>query len=142
MFRYQADNVYALNTVYFLCAVIGVFTVSNLLVRFSPDLVKRTRVWRATTSVSRYMAYRGYRFPVVRYWSPSLGVIVLGLVGAVFFFGTAGLQMGWHQKANRDTAMTLGPTPYYWPTDSNYGSSPPLATRAGWMALGLLPFVL
>jgi ferric-chelate reductase len=39
------------------------------------------------------MAYRGYRFPVVRYWSPSLGVIVLGLVGAVFFFGTAGLQM-------------------------------------------------
>ncbi|OQD73654.1 hypothetical protein PENDEC_c014G00394 [Penicillium decumbens] len=122
---YQADNVYALNTVYFLCAVIGVFTISNLLARFSPDWVKRTRVWRATTSVSRYMAYRGYQFPVVRYWSPSLGVIVLGLVGAVFLF-----------------AMSLGPKPYYWPTDANYGSSPPIATRTGWMALGLLPFVL
>ncbi|KAJ5201776.1 uncharacterized protein N7498_006439 [Penicillium cinerascens] len=122
---YQADHVYALNTIYFLCAVIGVFTVSNLLVRFSPDWVKRTRVWRASTSASRYMAYRGYRFPVVHYWSPPLGVIVLGLVGAVFFF-----------------AMTLGPKPYYWPTDAYYGSSPPLATRAGWMALGLLPFVL
>lgn len=38
--------------------------------------------------------------------------------------------------------MTLIPQPYYWPTDADYGSSPPLATRAGWMALGLLPFVL
>jgi ferric-chelate reductase len=38
--------------------------------------------------------------------------------------------------------MTLGPKPYYWPTDASYGGSPPLATRAGWMALGLLPFVL
>lgn len=40
------------------------------------------------------------------------------------------------------SAMTFGPQPYYWPTDANYGSSPPLATRTGWMALGLLPFVL
>lgn len=40
------------------------------------------------------------------------------------------------------TAMSFGPKPYYWPTDANYGSSPPLATRTGWMALGLLPFVL
>lgn len=40
------------------------------------------------------------------------------------------------------TAMTLIPQPYYWPTDADYGSSPPLATRTGWMALALLPFVL
>lgn len=39
-------------------------------------------------------------------------------------------------------AMTLVPKPYYWPKDANYGGSPPIATRAGWMALGLLPFVL
>lgn len=41
-----------------------------------------------------------------------------------------------------EAAMSFGPKPYYWPTDADYGSSPPLATRAGWMALGLLPFVL
>ncbi|KAJ5397756.1 Riboflavin synthase-like beta-barrel [Penicillium cosmopolitanum] len=122
---YQADHVYALNTVYLMCAVIAVFAISNLLMRYAPEWVKRTRVWRATTSTSRYMAYRGYRFPVLRYWSPCLGVILLGLAGAVFFL-----------------AMTLGPKPYYWPTDANYGSSPPIATRAGWMALALLPFVL
>ncbi|KAJ5604927.1 hypothetical protein N7510_010081 [Penicillium lagena] len=90
-----------------------------------PESVKRTALWRKITSVSRYFAYRGYRFPAMQYWSPSLGVIVLGVVGAVFFF-----------------AMTLGPKPYYWPTDASYGGSPPIATRAGWMALALLPFVL
>ncbi|KNG90695.1 ferric-chelate reductase [Aspergillus nomiae NRRL 13137] len=42
--------------------------------------------------------------------------------------------------------MTLGPKPYYWPNSKDgtvsYGNSPPIATRTGWMALGLLPFVL
>ncbi|KGO70927.1 Riboflavin synthase-like beta-barrel [Penicillium italicum] len=122
---YQADHVYALNTVYFMCAVIGVFTISNLLVRFAPDRVKRTRPWRMLTSASRYLSYRGYRFPALGSWSPALGVVILGAIGAVFFF-----------------AMTLGPKPYYWPTDASYGSSPPIATRSGWMALALLPFVL
>ena len=85
--RYQADHVYALNTVYFLCAVIGVFVISNCLVRFAPEWLRRTKGWRATTSLSRYMAYRGYHLLVVRSWSPSLGVIILGLIGAVFFLG-------------------------------------------------------
>lgn len=40
--------------------------------------------------------------------------------------------------------MTLGPKPYYWPNtkELSYGSSPPIATRTGWMALALLPLVL
>jgi hypothetical protein len=38
------------------------------------------------------------------------------------------------------TAMTLVPQPYYMP--KVYGGSPVIATRAGWMALGLLPVVL
>lgn len=85
--RYQADHVYALNTVYFLCAVIGVFTISNLLAKFSPQWLKRTRLWRATNSASRYLAYRGYRFPALRHWTPSLGVMALVVLGAIFFLG-------------------------------------------------------
>lgn len=85
--RYQADHVYALNTVYFMCAVIGVFAISNLLVRFAPDRVKRTRPWRIFTSASRYLSYRGYQLPALGYWSPALGVGILGAIGAVFFFG-------------------------------------------------------
>ena len=41
-------------------------------------------------------------------------------------------------------ALTIGPNPYYWPNTKNlsYGSSPPLATRSGWIAVALLPFVM
>ncbi|KAI1377019.1 putative FRE ferric reductase-like transmembrane component [Hypoxylon crocopeplum] len=42
------------------------------------------------------------------------------------------------------SAMTLGPQPYYWPNTPtiSYGSSPPIATRTGWMALACLPFMI
>ncbi|GFF27857.1 ferric/cupric reductase transmembrane component 7 [Aspergillus udagawae] len=124
---YEADHVYALNTVYFMCATIGVFAIAHLLSRRAPVPVKRSAVWRKMMAATRYLSYQGYQVPSLRYWSPSLGVILLGLVGFVFFF-----------------AMTLGPKPYYWPNTAtvSYGGSPPIATRTGWMALGLLPFVL
>lgn len=86
-YRYQADHLYGLNTVYFCCAVIAIFAISNVLIKICPDWLKRTRIWRAMTSVSRYMSYRGYRFPMLKYWSPSLGVTMLGVAGAIFFFG-------------------------------------------------------
>lgn len=40
--------------------------------------------------------------------------------------------------------MTLAPKPYYWPNTRtlSYGDSPPIATRAGWMSLACMPFVL
>ncbi|WYZ44867.1 hypothetical protein EsH8_VIII_000183 [Colletotrichum jinshuiense] len=40
-------------------------------------------------------------------------------------------------------AMTLGPRPYYWPNtkEISFGNSPPLATRAGYMALACMPFL-
>ncbi|RHZ47396.1 putative cysteine synthase B, partial [Aspergillus thermomutatus] len=124
---YQADHVYALNTVYFMCATIGVFAITHFLSRRAPLPVKRSAIWRKATAAMRYLSYQGYQIPSLRYWSPSLGVMLLGLVGFVFFF-----------------AMTLGPKPYYWPNTAtvSYGSSPPIATRTGWMALALLPFVL
>jgi ferric-chelate reductase len=36
--------------------------------------------------------------------------------------------------------MTLGPKPYYWPNYTDFGYSPPIATRAGYMAIAILPF--
>ena len=38
----------------------------------------------------------------------------------------------------------LSKRPYYWPNTATvqYGSSPPIATRSGWMSLACLPFVL
>ena len=36
--------------------------------------------------------------------------------------------------------MDLAPKPYYWPS-LEFGASPPLATRSGWMALACMPLV-
>ncbi|RAL13695.1 ferric reductase family protein [Aspergillus homomorphus CBS 101889] len=123
---YQSDHVYALNTIYFLCATVGVFMIVRILAKYSPVSVRRTAVWRKATATGRYLAYKSFRLPCI-FNFPSLGVPLLIIVGAIFFF-----------------AMTLGPKPYYWPNTEtvSYGGSPPIATRAGWMALGLLPFVL
>lgn len=85
--RYEADHVYSLNTIYFLCATVGVFAIANFLFKYTPARVKRSSVWHKTTAGLRYLAYRGYQMPALRYWSPSLGVLLLGLAGVVFFFG-------------------------------------------------------
>ena len=65
--------------------------------------------------------------PFLTWYSPSLGIILIGAFGFVFFM-----------------SMTLGKGPYYWPNTSevNYGDSPPIATRSGWMSIACLPFVL
>ncbi|OJJ76840.1 hypothetical protein ASPBRDRAFT_190187 [Aspergillus brasiliensis CBS 101740] len=124
---YQSDHVYALNTIYFLCATVGVFAILHLIAKYGPHSIKRSTIWRRSTTVGRYLAYRCFQLPVLRSSTSSLGVILLVSIGAVFFL-----------------AMTLGPRPYYWPNTAtvSYGSSPPIATRTGWMALALLPFVL
>lgn len=75
----------------------------------------------------RYIGYKGFYVKGVDWYSPSIGIMLLGLLAVVFFF-----------------SMTFGPKPYYWPNTKtvSYGGSPPLATRAGWMALGLFPFTI
>ncbi|OJJ46488.1 hypothetical protein ASPZODRAFT_16248 [Penicilliopsis zonata CBS 506.65] len=123
---YTADHVYALSTIYFLCAMTGVFILAHFSRHASPR-VKDTGFWRKTVALLRYCSYRGFRVSKLRYWSPPLGVILVIATGAVFFF-----------------SMALGPKPYYWPNTKTvtYGGSPPIATRSGFMALALLPFVM
>ncbi|KAB2574469.1 Ferric reductase transmembrane component 6 [Lasiodiplodia theobromae] len=126
---YKADYRYARTTVYFILAMIGLFTVSNIIRRITPQSVQRSGFWRYTQASLRHVGYRGYRLRIFGWYSPSLAYLLVGLAGAVFFFG-----------------MTLGPKPYYWPNKQDgslsFGSSPPIATRTGWMAVGLLPFVV
>ena len=78
---------YSLNTIYFLCATVGVFAIVNLLLKYAPVQLRRSALWRKTAAGLRYLAYRGFQLPALRYWSPSLGVLLLGLAGVVFFFG-------------------------------------------------------
>lgn len=108
--------------------------------------MRENSLWKKGTAAARFLAYRGVRIPVLGYWGASLGVALLILIAVVFFLGvfylTFYIQLP--KRTNMLLAMTLGPRPYYWPnTDTvSYGSSPPIATRTGWMAVALLPFVL
>ncbi|KAF4125555.1 reductase [Geosmithia morbida] len=122
VFWYEADHRYALPTVAFILACIVVFSLGHAVSVLSPESWTRSRSWTRVVSVVRLASYKSWRLG--RWNSQSLGTYLLGAVGFVFF-----------------TTMTLAPKPYYWP-DSSYGHSPPIATRAGWMALGCMPFII
>lgn len=124
---YEADHVFALNTVYLFVAAIGVCFVGFWVMRLAPASFANKPWWRKLVSGARFLSYRRYDINAIRWRTPSLGVSVLLIVGALFFLG-----------------MTLGPQPYYWPNTRtlSYGNSPPIATRTGWMALACMPFMI
>ncbi|KAK8075391.1 hypothetical protein PG997_010054 [Apiospora hydei] len=119
---YIADLVYGLGTLYFFIGVIAACMISFWASRLVVGSSRKRSSWRKLLGAFRYLAYRRYK--MAGCLTPSVGVVLLLASGALFFL-----------------AMTLGPGPYYWP-DIMYGSSPPIATRAGWMALACLPFIL
>ncbi|KAI0008482.1 putative FRE ferric reductase-like transmembrane component [Xylariaceae sp. FL0662B] len=124
---YEADHVFALPTVYFFIAVIALCLLGFWTLRLAPTSLRNRTWWQKLVGGARFLSYRRYYVTAVRWHTPSLGICLLLAIGAVFFL-----------------AMTLGPQPYYWPNTRtlNYGSSPPIATRTGWMALGCMPFML
>ncbi|CAK4027600.1 Ferric cupric reductase transmembrane component 1 [Lecanosticta acicola] len=124
-FWYEADHRYALPTVAFFLTAIILFAIPFVLNTIWPGTTSKNRATRKLTALGRFLSYRQYRIGKLNWNSAPLGVLLLGAVGTIFFF-----------------SMTLGPKPYYWPTNAKFGNSPPIATRAGWMSLGCLPFVI
>ncbi|KAI4864200.1 putative FRE ferric reductase-like transmembrane component [Hypoxylon rubiginosum] len=124
---YESDHVYALAAVYFFVAVIGVCCIGFWTQRFAPTSLRKKTWWQNVVARIRFLSYRHHDVAIFRGRAPSLGISLLLGVGAIFFL-----------------AMTLGPQPYYWPNTPtlSYGSSPPIATRTGWMALACLPFMI
>ncbi len=88
--------------------------------------LSRSKTIRRMTALLRYGSYKAFRIPALNWNSAPLGVLALGAIGLIYF-----------------TCMTLIPQPYYWAhnMDGSWGSSPPLATRSGWLSLGCMPFV-
>ncbi|KIW36430.1 hypothetical protein, variant [Exophiala oligosperma] len=123
-FWYIADHVYALPTVAFFMCSIGIFIIGHVLSRVLGTNVDRgPSLLRRATAVIRYLSYRGFHVASLRWNSAPIGLLLLALVGVIFFF-----------------CMDLAPRPYYW-SSLDFGGSPPLGTRSGWMALACMPFV-
>ncbi|XPS92676.1 hypothetical protein M3J09_002059 [Ascochyta lentis] len=124
-FWYIADYVYSLPTIAFFLSVLGIFVISHVV---SSHILayRRTRgslLWRKLIAGIRYFSYRGFRVEALRWNSAPVGILLIGAAGTVYFF-----------------CMDLIPQPYYWSSE-DFGGSPPLATRSGWMALACMPFV-
>ncbi|XEV02638.1 hypothetical protein FSHL1_007925 [Fusarium sambucinum] len=126
-FWYIADHVYALPTVAFFMSGIGLFTIGHLVSYYILSLAcptfRGSRPWQILIATIRYFSYRGFHVTSLGFNSAPVGVLLLGLAGTIFFF-----------------CMDLIPQPYYWPS-LDFGGSPPLGTRSGWLALGCMPFV-
>lgn len=95
------------------------------------------------TSIARYAEYKTFRS--MAWVTPTLGISLLIIAGSAFFFGKqVAFVLLRFQCPLTLPGISLGPQPYYWPNTKtvSYGGSPPLATRTGWMAVALLPFVV
>ncbi|KAI0730760.1 ferric reductase NAD binding domain-containing protein [Earliella scabrosa] len=127
---YSADLDYGRTTVYLFCAGIIVWGLANLMFKFrqssSTARVVQNKLpgYKKAIAASRSLGAKQIYVPIFNYYSPPLSAIgiVLGLI--VFF-----------------TVLTFAVHPYYWPT-SAMGHSQPIATRAGWISIGILPFLL
>jgi hypothetical protein len=134
VFWYEADRRYGLTTVAFFMTAIILFGLVNLASVFLPRSISRSNfVAQRLVAPFRWLSYRRWRISILNWNTAPAGILLLGAVGIIFFM-----------------SLTLGPMPYYWPnwndaTDAiqdAYGSSMPIATRSGWMAIGCLPFVI
>lgn len=85
--RYEADHVFALSTVYFFTAVIGVFFIAFWTLRLAPASLGSKKCWQKLVSSARFLSYQRYSIDVIRWRTPSLGVNLLLTIGAVFFLG-------------------------------------------------------
>ncbi|KFZ03476.1 hypothetical protein V502_10919 [Pseudogymnoascus sp. VKM F-4520 (FW-2644)] len=124
-FWYIADYVYALPTIAFFMTALGIFIIGHFI---SSQVLGYRKfrgppIWQKLIAVVRYLSYRGFYVKALRWNSAPIGLLLLGAVGTVYFF-----------------CMDLIPQPYYW-SSLDFGGSPPLGTRSGWMALACMPFV-
>ncbi|KAJ7764700.1 hypothetical protein B0H16DRAFT_1310358 [Mycena metata] len=121
-----ADWDYGLTTIYFFCAAIGAIAVARwgswALHRRSTAPASAGAFDRLVALLS-YTTTRGWRVKFLDYYSPPLAAIIAVLLMWIWVI-----------------VMTLAARPYHWPNPA-MGYSPPIATRAGWISLGIMPFM-
>lgn len=124
--RYEADRRYSLPTVAFFLTVILLFTIASGVAKYFPNALRNTVFGRHMVALARFLSYRIWKIPALNWYSASAGACLIGSIGVIFLF-----------------SMVLGPKPYYWPNTEtlNFGNSPPIATRSGWMSIACLPFL-
>ena len=68
--------------------MVAMFIVGNVLSRWSPASLRTNNLWRKAVASMRYVSYKSYSIRPLGWWSPPLGIMVLGGIATIFFFGT------------------------------------------------------
>jgi hypothetical protein len=86
--RYIADRVFALPTIAFFVCVTGIFIISHNISStvLGYRRIRSPPIWPKVMAASRYLSYRGFYARSFRWNSAPIGVLLLGLLGTVFFF--------------------------------------------------------
>lgn len=85
VFWYQADHRYALPTVAFFMVAIILFSIAHVTASITPRSAKKSPIWLRPLAFLRFLSYKSWR---IGGWnSQSLGVVLLGAAGLVFFLG-------------------------------------------------------
>ncbi|KAL1723250.1 ferric reductase NAD binding domain-containing protein [Schizophyllum commune] len=137
---YRADWDYGQTTVAFFCAAIAAAIVLYSVVLLRDKARQRTPVTASAssgkasraspgvldrlTAACRYASSRQFSIERLGYYSPPISAILLVCGMAIFIL-----------------SLILAVRPYYWPNPM-MGHSMPIATRSGWIAMGILPFMI
>ncbi|KAJ7467697.1 FAD-binding domain-containing protein [Mycena latifolia] len=125
---YTADWDYGQTTLAFFCAAIAAAMVLNFgslfRARRASSARKSASILDRVTAAFRFLTSRQFHIPTADWYAPPLGAIVAVAIMTIFVL-----------------ALMLGPRPYYWAVMA-MGDSPPIATRSGWIALGIMPFMI
>lgn len=69
-------------------SILGVFIIGHfvswLLLRYRR--IRGAKFWQKLTAVARYLSYRGFYVNALQWNSAPVGLLLLGTVGAIFFF--------------------------------------------------------
>ncbi|KAJ7116706.1 FAD-binding domain-containing protein [Mycena epipterygia] len=127
---YSADWDYGQTTLAFFCAAILASAITNRFAWFrarstisAKDKVGPNAIDKATAAI-RYTGARQFYLRPANWYAPPLAALV-GVAGMLIFL----------------MALMLAVRPFYWPNDA-MGHSPPIATRAGWISIAIMPFMI
>lgn len=87
-YRYIADYVFALPTIAFFMSALGIFIIGHII---SSQILGYRRfrgpaIWQKLIATVRYLSYRGFHVKALKWNSAPVGILLLGLVGTIFFF--------------------------------------------------------
>ncbi|KAJ7606729.1 FAD-binding domain-containing protein [Mycena polygramma] len=127
---YTADWDYGLTTVAFFCAAILTVTILNAISwlrarsRISEQDKPVPSVIDKFAAAVRFTTARQFHVRATGWYAPPMAAI-LGVSGMFIFI----------------MSLMLAVRPFYWPNMA-MGHSPPIATRAGWISIAIMPFMI